>query len=113
MNAVLNSELGNMVYTEDFNASLAGLAATECYGVVGMASQQKMSDGFSELLGRDNLKKGVKIVVNDDHSLKIDLFIIVQYASSIQNTVKYKVESTTGLVINEINVNVSGIRVQK
>ena len=120
MNAVLNSELGNMIYTEDFIASLAGIAATECYGVVGMASQQKMADGFSELLGRDNLKKGVKIMVNEDHSLKIDLFIIVQYgisviasASSIQNTVKYKVESTTGLVINEINVNVSGIRVTK
>ena len=85
-----------------------------------MASQQKMADGISELLGRDNLKRGVKIHTNEDHSLRIDLFIIVQYgisivasSNSIIETVKYSIEKATGLMVNEINVIVSGIRVHK
>ena len=120
MSAVLESKLGNIIYTDDYIASLVGLTATECYGVVGMASQQKMADGLSEFLGRDNLKRGVKIYTNEDHSLRIDLFIIVQYgisivasSNSIIETVKYSVETATGLSVQAINVVVSGIRVQK
>ena len=120
MSAVLEKKLGNIIYTDDYIASLVGITATECYGVVGMASQQKMSDGIAELLGRDNLKRGVKVYTNDDHSLKIDLFNIVQYgisiaatANSIIETVKYSVEKATGLKIKDVNVIVSGIRVQK
>ena len=81
------------------------------YGVVGMASQQKMADGIAELLGRDNLKRGVKIYTNEDHSLRIDLFIIVQYgisivasSNSIIETVKYSLEKATGLVVKEERV---------
>lgn len=120
MSAVLENKLGNIVYADDYIASLVGMTATECYGVVGMASQQKMADGISELLGKDNLKRGVKIRVNEDHSLQIDLFIIVQYgisitasANSIIETVKYSVERATGLMVNDVNVIVSGIRVHK
>ena len=120
MSAVLENKLGNIIYTDDYIASLVGITATECYGVVGLASQQKMADGISELLGRDNLKRGVKIHTNEDHSLRIDLFIIVQYgisivasSNSIIETVKYSIEKATGLMVNEINVIVSGIRVHK
>ena len=49
----------------------------------------------------------------------IDLFIIVEYgvsiaavASSIIQTVKYKVEKATGLTVKQVNVMVNGIRVQ-
>ena len=115
-----NEIAGDLIVSEDVIADVAGHAALECYGVVGMASQQKMADGISELLGRDNLKRGVKIHTNEDHSLRIDLFIIVQYgisivasSNSIIETVKYSIEKATGLMVNEINVIVSGIRVHK
>lgn len=119
MSAVLENKLGNILYTDDYIGSLVGITATECYGVVGMASQ-KVSDGIVELLGKDNLKRGVKIHTDDSHSLRIDLFIIVQHgisivasANSIMSTVKYSIERATGLTVREVNVIVSGIRVQK
>lgn len=37
----------------------SGGAATECYGVVGMASQKKLKDGFYELLKKENYSKGI------------------------------------------------------
>ena len=120
MSAVLRNELGNIIYTDDYIGSLVGLTATECYGVVGMASQNRMSDGLVELLGRDNLRRGVKVRADANNALLIELYIIVQYglsiavsANSIIETVKYQVERTTGLVVKEVNVIVSGIRVQK
>ena len=47
----------------------------ECYGLVGMASR-KMIDGIAELLGRENLSKGIEVHVSED-ILEIDIYIIV------------------------------------
>ena len=120
MSAKLENELGVITYTDEYISSLVGMAATDCYGVVGMASQQKMSDGIAELLGRDNYKRGVKIVTSSDNTIKIQLYIIVQYGisivaivESIISTVKYQVEQLTGLTVADVDVVVSGIRVQK
>ena len=38
MSAVLENNLGSITYSDDYIASIAGMATTECYGVVGMAS---------------------------------------------------------------------------
>ena len=119
MGAVLQTNCGDIRYSDDFIASIAGISATECYGVVGMTSK-KVWDSFADLLGKDNLKKGVKIFSDETNSLKIELNIVVEYGlsmaaagSSIIQTVKYNVEKTTGLTVKEVNVIVSGIRVQK
>ncbi len=50
MSAILENKLGTITYSDEYIASIAGMATTECYGVVGMAST-KMSDGIVELLG--------------------------------------------------------------
>ena len=43
------TDLGNIDISTDVIATICGGAATECYGVVGMASQ-KMMDGFSIII---------------------------------------------------------------
>lgn len=50
------TDLGNIDISTDVIATICGGAATECYGVVGMASQ-KMMDGFYDLLGKDNYSR--------------------------------------------------------
>ncbi|MBQ9942522.1 MAG: Asp23/Gls24 family envelope stress response protein, partial [Christensenellaceae bacterium] len=60
MSAILETKRGKIIYSDDYIGTIAGLATTECYGVVGMSSK-KVTDGFVELLGKDNLKRGVKI----------------------------------------------------
>ena len=45
-----NTQYGNISFSSSVVAQMAGGAATECYGVVGMASQKMLKDGFYELL---------------------------------------------------------------
>ena len=113
----LTNNLGNIRIDENVVATLAGVAAMECYGLVGMASSSA-TNGLVELLRRDNLTKGVK-VTSEENRVKIDLFIIVQFgisisvvSSNIIEKVKYSVENITGLKVENVNINVQGVRVQ-
>jgi len=110
------NSLGDMVIADEVIATLAGVSAIECYGIVGMASK-RATDGIVELLGRENLSKGVKVYTQGEDII-IDLFVIVEYgisiaavAENIIDTVKYKVENFTGMNVNKVNVAVEGVRV--
>lgn len=116
MAVIQQKSLGKIVYSDEFISNLAGLASMDCYGIVGMASQKAM-DGIVELLKGENLNKGVKITTENE-SIRIQLFVIVEYgvsisavASNVIDTVKYKVESITGLNVEKVDVTVNGIRV--
>jgi len=107
---------GEIVISDEVIATLAGISAIECYGIVGMASK-RATDGLVELLGYDNLSKGVK-VFSQDSTVTINLYIIVEYGVSIaavgQNvieTVKYNVENIAGIPVKKVDITVEGIRV--
>ena len=78
MKNLIKNSLGEINISKEAIATLAGNAAIECYGLVGMASRN-MRDGLTELLGRDNLGKGVEVKISEE-MITIDLYIIVQYA---------------------------------
>lgn len=110
------TDLGRIALSEEVIATIAGVAATECYGIVGMASR-KLKDGIAELLGRESLSRGVEVTIDGDRVL-INLYIIVGYGTRIsevaRNTcdqVKYTVESTTGLEVTKVNIFVQGVKV--
>ncbi|MCL4424724.1 MAG: Asp23/Gls24 family envelope stress response protein [Firmicutes bacterium] len=112
----VKNDLGKIVVSEEVVATLAGVAATECYGVVGMASR-KVTDGLAELLGKESLSKGVEVDI-DGNRVGIALHIIVGYgvrisevARNIRERVKYTVESFTGLKVTGVKINVQGVRV--
>jgi len=116
MGVVKSNSLGELIIPDDVLAVLAGISAIECYGIVGMASQ-KATDGLVELLGNENLSRGVK-VVSQGSEVSIDLHIIVEYgisiatvAKNIIETVKYKVENLTGVTVRKVNIMVEGVRV--
>lgn len=116
MSVKTNTEYGYIEYGDEVLAGVAGNATMECYGVVGMASK-RASDGFWELLKRENLSKGVKITPDGD-AVSIDVFIIVEYgtkisviANNIIQKVKYTLEALTGIVVSKVTVYVQGIRV--
>ncbi len=109
--------LGRLVLSEEAIATIAGAAATECYGVVGMAGR-KMTDGIAELLGKENLSRGVSVSVEGD-DVYVDLLIIVGYgvrisevARMVVDKVRYTLENVTGLNVKKVTVNVQGVRVQ-
>ena len=118
MSVKIINEYGNIAMDDQVFATLAGLAAMECYGVVGMASRNA-TEGIFELLRRDQLTKGIKVTSIDD-KLNIDLYIVLQYgikisvvADNIISRIKYSVETFSGVSVENVNIFVQGVRVQK
>ena len=116
MECKIKNDAGTIYITEDVLLKVVGYAALECYGIVAMSSR-RAKDGFVEWLGRENLSKGVQIR-NVGDMLDVDLFIIVEYGISIAevcktivDTVRYKLESMTGVKVRKVTVSVEGIRV--
>lgn len=116
MDFKFSTELGLVTVNEDVLIRVAGYATLDCYGIVGMASKRS-TDGIVQLMGRENLGRGVRVRQNGDR-VDVDLFIIVEYgisisavAASIIETVKYKVEHLTGVKVGRVNVSVEDIRV--
>lgn len=116
MAAIYTTQYGEVNISEEVLATIAGLATTECYGLVGMASKNA-KDGLVELLKRENLAKGVKVTAEGEEII-IDLYIIVEFgtkistvADNIISKVKYTVENLTGLKVKKVNINVQGVRV--
>ena len=54
-----NNNMGTINISLDVVATIAGGAATECYGVVGMASKKRLKDGYYDLLRKENYSKGI------------------------------------------------------
>ncbi|GAQ26077.1 MULTISPECIES: Asp23/Gls24 family envelope stress response protein [Tepidanaerobacter] len=115
MKNIIKTSLGEIEISKDVIAVLAGNAAVECYGLVGMVSR-KMSDGLTELLGRENLHKGVEVRLEGD-LLIIDLHVVVQYgikihevANNVIEKVSFTLENFLGFEPDKINVIVHGVR---
>ncbi|MDI3546438.1 MAG: hypothetical protein PWR10_90 [Halanaerobiales bacterium] len=111
-----SNEYGKITIAKEVIAKIAGLAAMECYGLVGMSSRN-VQDGLADLLGRDNLSKGVLVEINDDQ-VRLELNIIVEYGTNIHEVahniidrVKYILEEKIGIKVEKIDVNVQGVRV--
>ena len=116
MAAEIKNELGTIRLDDDIIATIAGFAAVENYGIVGM-NAKKVGDALTELFGRDNVKRGVKVNVQDGQ-VEIDLFVTLEYgvslpavAANTKKNVCYRVEEMTGLKVTSVNVHVEAIRV--
>lgn len=108
------TEIGNIKISVDVVATIAGIAASQTKGVAGMYSS--FAGGIAEMLGaKKNPSKGVKVDMSED-SVKIDLYIVVEYgvrvpelAWEIQEGVKNSVETMTGLGVDKVNIHIEGV----
>jgi len=115
----LTTENGKVDVADQVIAVIAGSSAMDCYGLIGMASRKGLKDGIAELLGRENLTRGVE-VRRENEKIHLDLYVIVSYgtkisevAHNIQSKVKYVLEEVVGLKVDFVNINVQGVRVIK
>ena len=111
----LETELGEIRISSDVFTTVTGSAATNCYGVKGMAVRST-TDGLVHLLKRESMSKGVKVYYNADGTVSIELHIIVDngvnllaVGESIQNEVKYNVHRLTGVEVRSVNVCVDSM----
>jgi uncharacterized alkaline shock family protein YloU len=119
MTLEITNEFGSIDISNDVIATIAGGAAVECYGIIGMASKHQVRDGIADILRRDNYSKGV-IVSQKDDKLDVDMYIIVAYgtkiseiANNVQSAVKYTLEKGLNLKVNSVNIYIQGVRVIK
>ena len=117
MAAKIKTDFGSVTIDSEVIARVAGLAAMECYGVVGMASIN-VKDGFVQLLLGDSLTKGIKVTTQEDNQVVLEFHMIVEYgtkisaiADNLMSTVKYKVEDMLGLEVANVDIYVEGVRV--
>ncbi|MEH6940495.1 MULTISPECIES: Asp23/Gls24 family envelope stress response protein [Bacillus] len=117
MSIELKTNYGQIDISIDVIATIAGGAAVDCYGIVGMASKKQLKDGIAEILRKENFTKGV-IVRQEEDAVHIDMYIIVSYgtkiseiAHNVQSKVKYTLDKTVGLSVDSVNIYVQGVRV--
>ena len=113
----MNTDIGRITVDSAVYTNIAGFAATNCFGVKGMAVRS-MTDGLVHLLRKEAMGKGVKVTFNADNSLSIDLHIMVDknvnlsaIASSIIGEVRYFVTKSTGTEVRAVNVFVDSMSV--
>ena len=110
------TKFGVINITSDAIAQVAGNAASQCYGVVGMASKKSIRNEINELLKNDSFNKGVLVNKRKDR-IEVDIYIIVGFGlriteivSAVQKKVKFDLEKTFNIEFAAINVYVQGVK---
>ena len=109
------SDQGEISVSSAVFSNITGMAATNCFGVKGMA-YRSMTDGLVHLLRREAMSKGVSITYHDDNSISIELHIIVEngvnipaVCRSIMSEVRYVVTNATGVAVRSVDVCVDSM----
>jgi len=108
----LSTSLGKITIAPDVVAHIAGRAALESYGVVGMSARGRVA----RLLSRDRPGHGVSVTRTDD-GVAIGLYVVVEYglnlaevASGLRNRVAYDVARLTGLRVASVEVHIQDVK---
>ena len=111
----VQTEQGQISVSSGVINSIVGMAASNCFGVKGMAVRS-MTDGLVHLLRREAMSKGVLVTYHDDGTISIDLHIIVDHGvnltavgDSIISEVRYVVQKTTETQVRQVNVYVDSM----
>ncbi len=111
-----NEIAGDLIVSEDVIADVAGHAALECYGVVGMAAPNAV-DGLAKILPQSRLRRGILVSTNEEGTC-VSLYVILEHGVNI-NAVSTNLVEQVSFALKEfvpnlagVNVHVQGIKVR-
>ena len=111
------NENGTVTLSTSVYTDIVGTAATNCYGVKGMAARS-VTDGVYHLLRKESRGKGVRVMFHEDNTMSIDLHIIVNngvnltaVGTSIISEVRYVVTKCTGTEVRAVNVYIDSMMI--
>ena len=111
----LKTEEGTIAVDNAVYTNIAGYAATNCFGVKGMAVRS-MTDGLVHLLRREAMSKGVSVTYHEDDTVSIELHIIVEngvnlpaVCKAIIDRLRYDVTRITGVTVRSVHVCVDSM----
>ncbi len=112
-----NNENGSVNISTSVFTDIAGTAASNCFGVKGMAARS-VKDGVYHLLRKESASKGVRVTFHEDDSISIDLHIMVDngvnlsaVGESIISEVRYVVAKCTGTQVRDVNVYIDSMMI--
>ena len=112
-----NNENGKICVGENVYADIAGTAASNCFGVKGMAARS-VKDGVYHLLRKESMSKGVRVEFHEDGAISVDLHIMVDsginlsaVGASIISEVRYVITKCTGTQVRAVNVYIDSMMV--
>ncbi|MBE6037605.1 MAG: Asp23/Gls24 family envelope stress response protein [Anaerofustis stercorihominis] len=109
-----------------FIKQIAAIAATECFGVVGISKKKPVvnrilsqsAERLSHGVEVTYLKGEDKIYDEDTDEIIIDIYVIMEFglklisvAENLIDTIKYNVERETDAKVRKVNVHVNYVRV--
>ena len=112
-----NNEKGSVNISTSVYTEIVGTAASNCFGVKGMAARS-VKDGVYHLLRVESASKGVRVEFHEDGTISIDLHIMVDngvnlnaVGSSIISEVRYVVTKCTGTEVRAVNVYIDSMMI--
>jgi uncharacterized alkaline shock family protein YloU len=112
-----SNENGSVCVSTGVYTDIAGTAASNCFGVKGMAARS-VTDGVYHLLRKESMSKGVRVEFHEDDTISIDLHIMVDngvnlsaVGASIISEVRYVVTKCTGTEVRAVNVYVDSMMI--
>ncbi|MBQ7330982.1 MAG: Asp23/Gls24 family envelope stress response protein [Oscillospiraceae bacterium] len=111
------NENGSIVVSTSVYTDIAGTAATNCFGVKGMAARS-VTDGVYHLLRKESMSKGVRVTFHEDDTITIDLHIMVDngvnlnaVGAAIISRVRYEVAKYTGTEVRGVNIFIDSMMI--
>jgi uncharacterized alkaline shock family protein YloU len=105
---------GEITVTDEVIAKIAVKAALDTYGVASLANKN-VKENFGHII-KSKKHNEIKIITNENR-IKIELAVILKYGMSlnatcdaIKDSVKYKVESFTGMIVDSVAIGVMGVK---
>jgi uncharacterized alkaline shock family protein YloU len=115
MSVKTSNAYGKISISDEAIAKVTAYASLECYGIVELVSR-RFADSLSQFFKKDKVAKGVKVTTQGDR-IFIDVYVVIKFgvsisavADSLKDAIKYKVENFTGMVVDTVNVNITGVK---
>ncbi|MFD1672816.1 Asp23/Gls24 family envelope stress response protein [Agrilactobacillus yilanensis] len=113
----IKTRYGDIDISNDVIATVVGGAATDIYGIVGMASKNQIRDNLNTILKHENYSRGV-VVRQEADQIVVNIYIIISYGvklsevgRNVQDNVKYNLQSMLGIDAEAVNIFVQGVKV--
>ena len=115
MSVTTNNAYGKISISDLAIAKVASHTAIDSYGIVEMVSR-RFTDTLALLLKKDGEGRGIKVITYGNR-IFIDVYVVIKYgvsiaavAESLKESIKYKVEAFTGMIVDTVNVNVIDVK---
>ena len=115
MSVRTNNIYGKIIISDNTIEKVVAHVSADCYGIVELVPRNLLARIIGMIKYKSTVK-GVRVHSNGDR-VDIEVAIVVKYgvsikavAEALKESLKYKVERFTGMLVDTINVKIMGVK---